>query len=211
MTDLFTLDVLKQDGSNSGRQVDLSLLNENVDVNAHVIYLAIKSYLANQRQGTHKAKERSEIAGSTKKLFRQKGTGGARRGDIKSPLLRGGGRVFGPKPNGYDNKLNKKEKKLAFLSALKCRLREQNVSVVDKFEVESPKTRDFVKLFDGLLPKDQKSLIIIAERNENLLLASRNIQTILIKRYTDVSVYDIVSYPKLFLDEPSVNLLVQTL
>lgn len=211
MTDLFTLNVLKQDGSDSGRHVDLSMLNEKIEVNEHVVYLAIKSYLANQRQGTHKSKERSEIAGSTRKLFRQKGTGGARRGDVKSPLLRGGGRVFGPKPNDYNNKLNKKEKKLAFLSALKCRFLEQNVSVVDGFDLKSNKTKDFIKMSDSLLSKNKKSLIIIAEENENLLLASRNIQTVLLRRYADVSVYDIVSYPKLFFDESSVNLLLQSL
>lgn len=209
MTD-FRLSVLNKDGSVSGRQVDLSKFAE-VEENDHVIYLAIKNYLANQRQGTHKSKERSEVSGSTRKLFRQKGTGGARRGDIKSPLLRGGGRVFGPKPNTYDSKINKKEKKLAFLSALKHRLLEQNIKVVDKFEVLSHKTKDFLKISEALKIKGEKILILTAEENNNLLLSSRNIPNILVKKYSDVNVYDIVNFPVLYLDESSANILAQSL
>ena len=211
MNDLFKMNVLRQDGSDSGKQIDLSKLDKFVDVNEHVVYLAVKSWLANQRQGTHKSKERSEISGSTRKLFKQKGTGGARRGDIKSPLLRGGGRIFGPKPSEYTNKINKKEKRLALLSVLTSRFQEQAVRVIEGFKMESYKTKDFLKMFGALSEVDKKTLIIISEENNNLLLASRNINTVLVRRYSDVSVYDIVNYPNLLIDESSVNMLIKSL
>ena len=154
----FLLNILNISGEDSGKTLDLSQF-DNVEINDHLIYLYIKYYLANQRQGTHKSKERSEIKGSTRKLIRQKGNGGARRGDIKSPILHGGGRVFGPKPNEYNIKMNKKERDLALLSSLKHRLLEKNLNIISDFDLSTPKTKNFISVIENLKINANKNLI----------------------------------------------------
>ena len=206
----FLLNILNISGEDSGKTLDLSQF-DNVEINDHLIYLYIKYYLANQRQGTHKSKERSEIKGSTRKLIRQKGNGGARRGDIKSPILRGGGRVFGPKPNEYDIKMNKKEKNLALLSSLKHRLLEKNLNIISDFDLSTPKTKNFIDVIEKLQINANKNLIVVKDVNKNLLLSSRNIQSVNVKNVENLNVYDIVSSGKIFFDEKGIDSLCKRL
>ena len=206
----FLLNILNISGNDSGKTLDLSQF-DNVEINDHLIYLYIKYYLANQRQGTHKSKERSEIKGSTRKLIRQKGNGGARRGDIKSPILRGGGRVFGPKPNEYDIKMNKKEKNLALLSSLKHRLLEKNLNIISDFDLSTPKTKNFIDVIEKLQINANKNLIVVKDVNKNLLLSSRNIQSVKVKNVENLNVYDIVSSGKILFDEKGIDSLCKRL
>ena len=206
----FLLNVLNISGKDSGKTLDLSQF-DNVEINDHLIYLYIKYYLANQRQGTHKSKERSEIKGSTKKLIRQKGNGGARRGDIKSPILRGGGRVFGPKPNDYNIKMNKKERDLALLSSLKHRLLEKNLNIISDFDLSTPKTKNFISVIENLKINANKNLIVVKDVNKNLLLSSRNIQSVKVKNVENLNVYDIVSSGKILFDEKGIDSLCKRL
>lgn len=206
----FLLNILNISGKDSGKTLDLSQF-DNVEINDHLIYMYIKYYLANQRQGTHKSKERSEIKGSTRKLIRQKGNGGARRGDIKSPILRGGGRVFGPKPNEYDIKMNKKEKNLALLSSLKHRLLEKNLNIISDFDLSTPKTKNFIDVIEKLQINANKNLIVVKDVNKNLLLSSRNIQSVNVKNVENLNVYDIVSSGKIFFDEKGIDSLCKRL
>ena len=162
-------------GKETGRTVQLNDSVFGIEPNNHAIYLDVKQYMANKRQGTHKSKERSEIAGSTKKLGRQKGGGGARRGDINSPLLHGGARVFGPKPRDYSFKLNKKLKQLARKSAFATKAAENAIVVVEDFNFEAPKTKDFVAITNNLKINDKKILLILGENNKNIFLSSRNL------------------------------------
>ena len=206
----FLLNILNISGENSGKTLDLSQF-DNVEINDHLIYLYIKYYLANQRQGTHKSKERSEIKGSTRKLIRQKGNGGARRGDIKSPILRGGGRVFGPKPNDYNIKMNKKERDLALLSSLKHRLLEKNLNIISDFDLSTPKTKNFISVIENLKINANKNLIVVKDVNKNLLLSSRNIQSVKVKNVENLNVYDIVSSGKILFDEKGIDSLCKRL
>ena len=206
----FLLNILNISGEDSGKTLDLSQF-DNVEINDHLIYLYIKYYLANQRQGTHKSKERSEIKGSTKKLIRQKGNGGARRGDIKSPILRGGGRVFGPKPNEYNIKMNKKERDLALLSSLKHRLLEKNLNIISDFDLSTPKTKNFISVIENLKINANKNLIVVKDVNKNLLLSSRNIQSVKVKNVENLNVYDIVSSGKILFDEKGIDSLCKRL
>ena len=206
----FLLNVLNISGKDSGKTLDLSQF-DNVEINDHLIYLYIKYYLANQRQGTHKSKERSEIKGSTRKLIRQKGNGGARRGDIKSPILRGGGRVFGPKPNDYNIKMNKKERDLALLSSLKHRLLEKNLNIISNFDLSTPKTKNFISVIENLKINANKNLIVVKDVNKNLLLSSRNIQSVKVKNVENLNVYDIVSSGKILFDEKGIDSLCKRL
>lgn len=206
----FLLNILNISGKDSGKTLDLSQF-DNVEINDHLIYLYIKYYLANQRQGTHKSKERSEIKGSTKKLIRQKGNGGARRGDIKSPILRGGGRVFGPKPNDYNIKMNKKERDLALLSSLKHRLLEKNLNIISDFDLSTPKTKNFISVIENLKINANKNLIVVKDVNKNLLLSSRNIQSVKVKNVENLNVYDIVSSGKILFDEKGIDSLCKRL
>ena len=206
----FLLNILDISGKESGKTLDLSQF-DNVEINDHLIYLYIKYYLANQRQGTHKSKERSEIKGSTKKLIRQKGNGGARRGDIKSPILRGGGRVFGPKPNDYNIKMNKKERDLALLSSLKHRLLEKNLNIISDFDLSTPKTKNFISVIENLKINANKNLIVVKDVNKNLLLSSRNIQSVKVKNVENLNVYDIVSSGKILFDEKGIDSLCKRL
>ena len=210
----FLLNILNISGKDSGKTLDLSQFDnvfDNVEINDHLIYLYIKYYLANQRQGTHKSKERSEIKGSTRKLIRQKGNGGARRGDIKSPILRGGGRVFGPKPNEYDIKMNKKERDLALLSSLKHRLLEKNLNIISDFDLSTPKTKNFISVIENLKINANKNLIVVKDVNKNLLLSSRNIQSVKVKNVENLNVYDIVSSGKILFDEKGIDSLCKRL
>lgn len=206
----FLLNILNISGKDSGKTLDLSQF-DNVEINDHLIYLYIKYYLANQRQGTHKSKERSEIKGSTRKLIRQKGNGGARRGDIKSPILRGGGRVFGPKPNEYNIKMNKKERDLALLSSLKHRLLEKNLNIISDFDLSTPKTKNFISVIENLKINANKNLIVVKDVNKNLLLSSRNIQSVKVKNVENLNVYDIVSSGKILFDEKGIDSLCKRL
>lgn len=206
----FLLNILDISGKDSGKTLDLSQF-DNVEINDHLIYLYIKYYLANQRQGTHKSKERSEIKGSTRKLIRQKGNGGARRGDIKSPILRGGGRVFGPKPNEYNIKMNKKERDLALLSSLKHRLLEKNLNIISDFDLSTPKTKNFISVIENLKINANKNLIVVKDVNKNLLLSSRNIQSVKVKNVENLNVYDIVSSGKILFDEKGIDSLCKRL
>ena len=206
----FLLNILNISGEDSGKTLDLSQF-DNVEINDHLIYLYIKYYLANQRQGTHKSKERSEIKGSTRKLIRQKGNGGARRGDIKSPILHGGGRVFGPKPNEYNIKMNKKERDLALLSSLKHRLLEKNLNIISDFDLSTPKTKNFISVIENLKINANKNLIVVKDVNKNLLLSSRNIQSVKVKNVENLNVYDIVSSGKILFDEKGIDSLCKKL
>ncbi|MBO5467086.1 MAG: 50S ribosomal protein L4 [Prevotella sp.] len=170
------ISVLNINGQETGRKVVLNDAIFGIEPNDHVLYLDVKQYLANQRQGTHKSKERSEVSGSTRKLGRQKGGGGARRGDINSPVLVGGGRVFGPKPRDYRFKLNKKVKELARRSALSYKAQENAIVVVEDFAMEAPKTKEFVNIAKNLKVEGKKTLFVLPEANKNVYLSARNLQ-----------------------------------
>ncbi len=173
--------------------------------NEHAIYLDVKQYLANQRQGTHKSKERGEISGSTAKLKKQKGTGTARAGSIKSPVFRGGGRVFGPRPRNYGFKLNKKLKQLARKSALTVKAQKEALLVVEDFNFEAPKTKSFVELQKNLKVADKKVLLVLAEDNKNIYLSSRNLKGVNVVRVSDLATYDIMKASALVFVESSVK------
>ncbi|MBR2018296.1 MAG: 50S ribosomal protein L4 [Prevotella sp.] len=170
------ISVLNINGQETGRKVVLNDAIFGIEPNDHVLYLDVKQYLANQRQGTHKSKERSEVSGSTRKLGRQKGGGGARRGDINSPVLVGGGRVFGPKPRDYRFKLNKKVKELARRSALSYKAQENAIVVVEDFAMEAPKTKEFVNIAKNLKVEGKKTMFVLPEANKNVYLSARNLQ-----------------------------------
>ncbi|MFZ4399303.1 MAG: 50S ribosomal protein L4 [Bacteroidales bacterium] len=194
--------------STSGNKTDRSVqLNDSVfgiEPNDHAIYLDVKQYLANQRQGTHKSKERSEISGSTKKIKKQKGTGSARAGDINSPLFVGGGRVFGPRPRDYSFKLNKKLKKLARKSALSYKAKENNILVVEDFNFDTPKTKGFIEILNNLKIFDKKTLLILFESNKSVYLSSRNLGQVKVVNVTDLNTYDILNANNLMFLESSI-------
>jgi large subunit ribosomal protein L4 len=196
--------ILNTSGQETGRNVELNAEIYAVEPNDHAIYLDVKQYLANQRQGTHKAKDRGEVSGSTRKLKRQKGTGGARAGSIKSGTIRGGGRIFGPQPRDYRFKLNKKLKELARKSALTYKAQANDIMVLEDFTFDGPKTKKFVDLQNNLKISDKKSLIVLSEANKNLYLSSRNLQNVEIVTASDLSTYKIMRAKKLVLVESSV-------
>ena len=169
------------------------------------MYLAVKQYLADQRQGTHKSKERSELSGSTRKLFRQKGTGGARRGDINSPLLRGGARVFGPKPRDYSFKLNKKVKALARRSALTCKVNDNEIVIVEDFNFAEIKTKQMVNVLDNFKVNGKRNLFVFAEPNRNVVLSARNIQRTQVALARNLNTYDILNAKKIFITESALK------
>jgi large subunit ribosomal protein L4 len=197
--------VLNTSGQETGRNVELSAEIYAVEPNDHAIYLDVKQYLANQRQGTHKTKDRGEVSGSTRKLKRQKGTGGARAGSIKSGTIRGGGRIFGPQPRDYSFKLNKKLKELARKSALTYKAQANDIMVIEDFNFESPKTKKFVDIQNNLKIGDKKSLIVLSEANKNLYLSSRNLQNVEIVTASNISTYKIMRAKKVVLVESSVT------
>lgn len=199
------INVLDIKGQETGRKVTLSESIFGIEPNDHVIYLDVKQYMADQRQGTHKSKERSEVSGSTRKLGRQKGGGGARRGDINSPVLVGGGRVFGPKPRDYRFKLNKKVKNLARRSALSYKAQEQAILVVEDFNFEAPKTKDFVNIAKNLKVDDKKLLLLLPEANKNVFLSVRNLQKAHVMVAKDVNTYKILDADVLIVTENSLK------
>lgn len=199
------INVLDIKGQETGRKVTLSESVFGIEPNDHVIYLDVKQYMADQRQGTHKSKERSEVSGSTRKLGRQKGGGGARRGDINSPVLVGGGRVFGPKPRDYRFKLNKKVKNLARRSALSYKAQEQAILVVEDFNFEAPKTKDFVNIAKNLKVDGKKLLLLLPEANKNVFLSARNLQKAHVMVAKDVNTYRILDADVLIVTENSLK------
>ena len=192
-------------GEDTGRKVQLNDNIYAVEPNEHVMYLAVRQYLADQRQGTHKSKERSELSGSTRKLFRQKGTGGARRGDINSPLLRGGARVFGPKPRDYSFKLNKKVKALARKSALTCKVNDNEIVVVEDFTFDSIKTKQMVNILDNFKVNGNRNMFVFTEPDRNVVLSARNIQRTSVVLARNLNTYDILNAKKIFITESALK------
>ena len=199
------LSVLNIKGQETGRKVTLNEDIFGIEPNDHVIYLDVKQYLGNQRQGNAKAKERSEHAGSTRKLGRQKGGGGARHGDINSPLLKGGGRVFGPKPRDYRTKLNKKTKALARKSALSYKAQENAIFVLEDFAFEAPKTKDFVNIAKNLKVEDKKVLLVLPATDKNVYLSARNLQRAEVLEAANVNTYKILNADVLLITEDSLK------
>ena len=202
--------VLNIKGEDTGKKVVLNDAIFGIEPNDHCIYLAVNQYLAAQRQGTHKSKERSEIAGSTRKLIRQKGGGGARRGDIKSPVLRGGGRVFGPRPRDYWFKLNKKVKALARKSALSYKAQQNAIVVVEDFDFEAPKTKDGVAMLNNLKVEGKKTLIVLPEVKKNVNLSVRNIQRVEVMTASALNTYKVMNANVLVMTENALKLVDET-
>ncbi|ASW74962.1 50S ribosomal protein L4 [Chryseobacterium piperi] len=185
--------VLNTSGKETGKKVTLDESVFGIEPNKHAVYLEVKQYLAAQRQGTHKAKERSEITASTKKLKKQKGSGSARYGDIKSPTFRGGGRVFGPKPRDYRFKLNKALKRLAKKSVLSQKMRDNSIRIVEGLSISAPKTKDFITILNALALNDKKSLFILPDTNKNVYLSSRNLPKTKVMKFNEISSYDLIN------------------
>ena len=198
------LSVFNIKGEDTGRKVTLNDAIYGIGPNDHAIYLDVKQFLANKRQGTHKSKERSEVSGSTRKLIRQKGGGGARRGDINSPVLVGGGRVFGPRPRDYEFKLNKKVKSLARKSALSYKAKNSAIVVVEDFNMEAPKTKEFVTITKNLKVADKKLLMVLPEKNNFVYLSARNLQKAKVVTVSDINTYSVLDAANLVLTESSV-------
>ncbi|WP_154855861.1 50S ribosomal protein L4 [Cyclobacterium xiamenense] len=199
------LAILKQTGEDTGRKITLSEDIFALEPNDHAIYLDVKQYLANKRQGTHKSKERAEISGSTKKIKKQKGTGGARAGSIKSPVFRGGGRVFGPKPRDYSFKLNKKLKQVARKSALSYKAKENGLLVLEDLVFDAPRTKDYISLLTNLSLLGKKTLLVVAENNKNLYLSSRNLQKTKVRMVDELNTYELLDADSLVLCEGAVS------
>ena len=203
--------VVNISGQETGAKVQLPEAIFSVEPNDHAIYLDVKQYRANHRQGTHKSKQRNEIAGSTRKLHKQKGTGGARAGSIKSPLFNGGGRVFGPQPRDYSFKLNKKLKQLARKSALSYKAKDNNIVVLEDFTFESVKTKNYVKLVSDLNISNEKTLLVLPAANNNVYLSSRNIKKAKVITADQLNTYDVLNAGKLLLTTGSVKTLEEAL
>ncbi len=197
--------VLDYKGKDTGRKVELSKDIFEIDPNDHALYLDVKQYLANQRQGTHKSKQRAEITGSTRKIKKQKGTGTARAGSIKSGVFRGGGRIFGPQPRDYDSKLNKKLKRLARKSALTIKAKDKAITIVEDFEFDSIKTKNFISVVKALKLEDKKSLFVFGAPNNNVYLSSRNLKGSDVVICSELSTYKILNANQLVLLESSLN------
>lgn len=197
--------VLKHSGEDTGRKVKLSTGVFDIEPNDHAIYLDVKQYLANQRQGTHKSKERADISGSTRKIKKQKGTGTARAGSIKSPLFRGGGRVFGPEPRDYSFKLNKKLKVLARKSALAYKAKEKSIAVLEDFSFDTPKTKEYLKMLESLSLNNKKTLLVLTEPNRNLVLSSNNIKKAKVITADQLNTYDVVNAESIVFVESSIE------
>ena len=193
--------VIDINGKKTGRNVELSNAIFAIEPNDHAIYLDVKQHLANKRQGTHKAKERADIKGSTRKIKKQKGTGTARAGSIKSPIFRGGGRAFGPRPRDYSFKLNKGLKKLARLSALSLMAKEDNILVVEKFNFDAPKTKEFLNILKALDLENKKSLFVLDGLNKNVYLSSRNLKSINIINSSQLNTYSVLNANKVVISE----------
>ena len=203
--------VVKYSGENTGRKVALSTDVFGVEPNDHAIYLDVKSFLANQRQGTHKAKQRNEISGSSKKLKKQKGTGGARAGNIKNPQFKGGGRVFGPQPRDYSFKLNKKVKDLARKSALSYKAKDNAIAIVEDFNFAEAKTKQYLKMLSALSLADKKTLVVLPEVMKNVVLAGRNIQKTKVTTADQINTYDVMNAENIVFVESSINKVITLL
>mgnify|MGYP001825692645 FL=1 len=197
--------VLDVKGKETGRKVDLSDAVYKIEPNNHAIYLDVKQYMAHQRQGTHKTKERAEIVGSTRKIKKQKGTGTARAGSIKSPIFRGGGRIFGPRPKDYSQKLNKNVKRLARKSALSLKNQDKAIMVVEDFNFDSPKTQDFIQVLKSLGLENKKSLFVLGDSNNNVYLSSRNLKGYEVVTNSELSTYKILNANQIVLLEGSIE------
>jgi len=201
------LNVLNITGEDTGKKIELKDTIFGIEPNDHAIYLEIKQYMANNRQGTHKTKEKWEIVSSTRKIKRQKGTGTARAGSNKSPIFRGGGRVFGPQPRDYSFKLNKKVKKLARKSALTYKAKDECIKVIEDFSIESPKTKEYANILNNLQIHDKKSLIILNHPNKDIYLSSRNIPGTKVVTVSELTTYDIMNCSSLVFVESSLDVL----
>jgi large subunit ribosomal protein L4 len=201
------LALLNIEGKETGKKIDLKDSIFGIEPNDHAIYLDVKQHLANKRQGTHKAKERAEVAGSTKKIKRQKGTGTARAGAITSPLFRGGGRTFGPRPRNYHFKLNKKVKRLARKSALSYKVKNNQLLVLDNLNFENPRTKDFVDMATNLKINDKKTLVVLPEQNKNVYLSSRNLKQNKVIIVSELTTYDIMNASAVLFVESSLDML----
>ncbi|MFT4203313.1 MAG: 50S ribosomal protein L4 [Chitinophagaceae bacterium] len=204
------LEVLNKIGQTTGRTIELPDEIFGAEPNDHVIYLAVKQYLANQRTGTHKVKTRAEVKGSSRKLHKQKGTGGARKGNIRNPLYKGGGTVFGPKPRDYSFKLNKKVKDLAKIGALSYKAKENAIIVVEEIAFEAPKTKQFIDVLKGLNINDKKTLFVPSEIGDNLFLSARNIPNVLTTELSDINTYDVMNADVLVLTEDAAKVFTET-
>lgn len=198
------LNVFNIKGEDTGKKVTLNDAVFGIEPNEHAVYMAVKQFMANNRQGTHKSKERSEISGSTRKLKRQKGTGGARSGDINSPVMIGGGRVFGPQPRDYSFKLNKKVKALARKSALSSKAADNAITVVEDFNFEAPRTKEFVEIVKNLQLADKKLLLVLSDQNKNVYLSARNLPKAKVITASELNTYRILDCEKVVLFESSV-------
>ncbi len=205
------LKVYNIEGKETGNKVTLSDAIFGIEPNDHAIYLDVKQFLANQRQGTHKSKQRNEVSGSTRKLHKQKGTGGSRKGSIKSPVFRGGGRIFGPQPRDYSFKLNKKLKSLARMSALSYKAKSNDIVILEDFQFETPKTKNFVSLISKLNISDKKALMIISSSNDNVMLSSRNLAKSKVILAAEINTYDLLNADKLVLTAGSVKSIEESL
>jgi len=199
------LSVLNIEGKDTGRTITLDDRIFNIEPNDHAIYLDVKHFMANKRQGTHKTRERNEVSGSTRKIKRQKGTGTARAGSIKSPLFRGGGTIFGPRPRSYSFKLNKKIKQLARKSALTYKARDNGILIIEDFNMEAPKTKEFVNIKNNLNIADKKSLFVLPAENNNIYLSSRNLQDVSVVSASFVNTYQILNAKTVVLLESCVS------
>jgi large subunit ribosomal protein L4 len=201
------VEVLNIKGKKTGRTVELPEEIFGVEPNDHVVYLAVKQYLAAQRQGTHKVKTRAEVQGASRKLHRQKGTGGSRKGNIRNPLYKGGGTIFGPKPHTYDIKLNRKVKDLARNSALASKAKDKAIVIVEDINLDKPKTKNFMDILGNLKVAEKKAMFISSEANENVELSLRNVPSVLGVMFKDVNTYDIVNSEVLIFTESAVKIL----
>ena len=199
------VDIQKTSGKVSGKKITLSDKIFSIEPNDHAIYLDVKSYLANKRQGTSKVKGRSEIIGSTRKIKKQKGTGTARAGSIKSPLFRGGGQIFGPEPRNFLNKVNKKVKDLARKSALSYKIKEKSLIILEKFDLKKPRTKDFIDILSNLSIDNKKSLFFLSDLDNNIHLSSNNIRNSIVKNVQDINTYDIVNADNIVFVEDSIE------
>lgn len=200
------VDVLNTKGEKTGRSIELPDDIFGIEPNDHVIYLAVKQYQAAQRQGTHKVKTRAEVKGASRKLHKQKGTGGSRKGNIRNPLYKGGGTIFGPKPHKWDIKLNKKVKDLAKMSALSYKAKENAIVIVEEIEMTSPKTKQLVDVMKGLNVAEKKTLFVIPEYSDNLYLSMRNVPNIASILLSDINTYDIINADVLVLTESAAKI-----
>ncbi len=203
------VDVVNIQGQKTGRSVELPADIFGIEPNDHVIYLAVKQYLAQGRQGTHKVKTRAEVHGASRKLHKQKGTGGARKGNIRNPLYKGGGTIFGPKPHSYDFKLNRKVKDLAKISALSYKAKESAIIVVEEISMDAPKTKQVVDMMNNLKVADKKTLIVLPEYNDNLYLSTRNIPNITSSLLADINTYEIMNADVLVITENTAKIFVE--